>query len=105
MQMHTIYGAQIIEMMMKDHSKKNPWMQMAYNIALHHHQIYAGFGYPRLIVVPGQIGKHGKCFNHPIVHHLNDLVTQIHHPTGLLHLDLERKQEPANMISPIVGPW
>jgi response regulator RpfG family c-di-GMP phosphodiesterase len=57
MQMHTIYGAQIIEKTMKGHTKKNPQMQMAYNIALHHHQIYAGFGYPKL--------KFNDCLLHP----------------------------------------
>jgi len=48
MQMHTIYGAHIIETMMTYSEKKDPRMIMARNIALHHHQTYNGKGYPRL---------------------------------------------------------
>jgi response regulator RpfG family c-di-GMP phosphodiesterase len=48
MQMHTIYGARIIETMMAYSEKKDPRMDMAHNIALHHHQAFNGKGYPRL---------------------------------------------------------
>ena len=48
MQMHTIYGARIIETMMAYSEKEDPRMVMARNIALHHHQTYNGIGYPRL---------------------------------------------------------
>jgi hypothetical protein len=48
MQMHTIYGARIIETMMAYSEKEDPRMVMAHNIALHHHQTFNGQGYPRL---------------------------------------------------------
>lgn len=48
MQMHTIYGARIIETMMAYSAKEDPRMLMARNIALHHHQTFNGKGYPRL---------------------------------------------------------
>jgi response regulator RpfG family c-di-GMP phosphodiesterase len=48
MQMHTIYGANIIETMMAYSENEDPRMVMARNIALHHHQTYNGKGYPRL---------------------------------------------------------
>lgn len=48
MQMHTIYGARIVETMMAYSEKEDPRMVMAYNIALHHHQTFNGKGYPRL---------------------------------------------------------
>ena len=48
MQMHTIYGAQIVETMMAYSEKEDPRMHMARNIALHHHQTFNGKGYPRL---------------------------------------------------------
>src|SRR6056297_2084020 len=48
MQMHTVYGAQIIKTMMEYSSKRDKRLEMAYNIALHHHQIYIGGGYPGL---------------------------------------------------------
>ena len=48
MQMHTIYGARIIETMMAYSEKEDPRMVMARNIALHHHQTFNGKGYPRL---------------------------------------------------------
>jgi HD-GYP domain-containing protein (c-di-GMP phosphodiesterase class II) len=48
MQMHTIYGAQIIGSMMKYSEREDPRMEMAYNIALHHHQTFSGTGYPKL---------------------------------------------------------
>ena len=48
MQMHTIYGARIIETMMAYSENEDPRMVMARNIALHHHQTFNGKGYPRL---------------------------------------------------------
>ncbi len=48
MQMHTIYGARIIETMMAYSEKEDPRMHMARNIALHHHQTFNGKGYPRV---------------------------------------------------------
>jgi HD-GYP domain-containing protein (c-di-GMP phosphodiesterase class II) len=48
MQMHTIYGAGIIETMMAYSEKEDPRMHMARNIALHHHQTFNGKGYPRV---------------------------------------------------------
>ena len=48
MQMHTIYGARIVETMMAYSEKEDPRMLMARNIALHHHQTFNGKGYPRL---------------------------------------------------------
>ena len=48
MQMHTIYGARIIETMMAYSEKEDPRMVMTRNIALHHHQTFNGKGYPRL---------------------------------------------------------
>jgi hypothetical protein len=48
MQMHTIYGARIIETMMAYSENEDPRMIMARNIALHHHQTFNGKGYPRL---------------------------------------------------------
>jgi len=48
MQMHTVYGADIIETMMGYASKADPRLTMARNIALHHHQTCNGRGYPML---------------------------------------------------------
>ena len=48
MQMHTIYGARIIETMMAYSENEDPRMVMARNIVLHHHQTFNGKGYPRL---------------------------------------------------------
>lgn len=48
MQMHTIYGARIIETMMAYSEKTDRRLVMACNIALHHYQTYNGKGYPRL---------------------------------------------------------
>ncbi len=48
MHMHTIYGAKIINTMI-DHGKESDHrLNMAYNIALHHHQRWNGSGYPGL---------------------------------------------------------
>jgi HD-GYP domain-containing protein (c-di-GMP phosphodiesterase class II) len=48
MQMHTIYGAQIIDTMMRYAQKQDPRLVMAKNIALHHHQRFDGKGYPKV---------------------------------------------------------
>lgn len=48
MQMHTIHGACIIETMMTYAKKKDPRLVIARNIALHHHQLYNGQGYPNI---------------------------------------------------------
>lgn len=47
-QMHTIYGAQIIQTMMNYAHKEDLKLKMAYNIALNHHQSWNGQGYPAL---------------------------------------------------------
>ncbi|PCI21626.1 MAG: hypothetical protein COB67_13960 [SAR324 cluster bacterium] len=48
MQMHTVFGAQIIKTMMNYSSREEPKLKMAYNIALHHHQTWMGNGYPNI---------------------------------------------------------
>lgn len=48
MQMHTVFGASIIDSIMKYAMKADPRLITARNIALHHHQIYNGKGYPKL---------------------------------------------------------
>lgn len=48
MQMHTIYGADIIQTMMGYEARRDDRLRMARNIALHHHQTYNGKGYPLL---------------------------------------------------------
>lgn len=48
MHMHTIYGAQIIKTMMSYASHSDPRLEMAYNLALNHHQTWDGSGYPGL---------------------------------------------------------
>lgn len=48
MQMHTLYGARIIETMMRFATRRDPRLVMARNIALHHHQTFNGRGYPPL---------------------------------------------------------
>jgi len=49
MQMHTVFGAQIIQTMINFSSEKDTKLEIAYNIALHHHQSYNGMGYPSLM--------------------------------------------------------
>ncbi len=50
MEMHTIYGAQIIEKMMSCcAAATEPRLAMAYEIALNHHQYWNGSGYPPII--------------------------------------------------------
>ncbi|MCP4155549.1 MAG: HD domain-containing protein, partial [bacterium] len=48
MHLHTVYGAKIIRTMIKHSSKSDKRLDMAYNIALHHHQRWNGSGYPCL---------------------------------------------------------
>lgn len=48
MQMHTVIGAKIIETMSSFSSRTDTRLEMARNIALHHHQTYKGDGYPGL---------------------------------------------------------
>lgn len=56
MQMHTIYGAQILDKMMERGERmKEPRLGMARRIALHHHQLYNGKGYPGLKKEDGSI--------------------------------------------------
>jgi len=62
MQMHTVYGAQIIKTMMEYSSKRDKRLEMAYNIALHHHQIYIGGGYPGLKMADNVIDPDSKDY-------------------------------------------
>ncbi|PIP80718.1 MAG: hypothetical protein COW84_03720 [Gammaproteobacteria bacterium CG22_combo_CG10-13_8_21_14_all_40_8] len=48
MQMHTIYGAGIIDKMIKQLDKKHRALDISRDIALHHHQYWNGEGYPAL---------------------------------------------------------
>jgi len=49
MEMHTLYGAQIIAKMMTCCAATEPRLAMAYEIALNHHQMWNGEGYPPVI--------------------------------------------------------
>jgi response regulator RpfG family c-di-GMP phosphodiesterase len=49
MRMHTVYGAQIIDKMLSLSGHREPRLEMAKAIALHHHQRWDGKGYPGLI--------------------------------------------------------
>lgn len=53
MQMHTIYGTQIVDRMRITSGESDPRLQMASEIALHHHQHWNGTGYPGLIADDG----------------------------------------------------
>lgn len=55
MQMHTIYGAQIIERMLPTNGEEDPRLERAYRIALHHHQEWDGNGYPRIVDAEGSV--------------------------------------------------
>jgi response regulator RpfG family c-di-GMP phosphodiesterase len=71
MQMHTVYGADIIETMMGYETKKDFRLRMARNIALHHHQTYNGKGYPLLknngnILVPLSKNYKDYLVNEPL---------------------------------------
>ena len=48
-EMHTIIGAKIISTMMSYSKKTDPRLNMAYKIALNHHQSWNGSGYPSLV--------------------------------------------------------
>ena len=52
--MHPIYGAQIIARMMNESSREYKF-DMAYRIALNHHQMWNGKGYPSVINKEGSI--------------------------------------------------
>lgn len=54
MEMHTVYGAQIIEKMMTCCATTEPRLAMAYEIALNHHQMWNGNGYPPIINAEGR---------------------------------------------------
>ena len=60
MQMHTIYGAQIIDRMRRATSDADHRLDMAYQIALHHHQRWNGSGYPKLIGDGGELTVPGS---------------------------------------------
>ncbi len=49
MQMHAIYGAQIIDQMIASGSHRNRRLELGRAIALHHHQRWDGLGYPGLM--------------------------------------------------------
>ncbi|NCN04651.1 MAG: HD domain-containing protein [Spirochaetales bacterium] len=55
MQMHPIYGAQIIRRMQESTSESDSRLEMAYSIALHHHQHWNGTGYPGILDREGKI--------------------------------------------------
>lgn len=57
MQMHTIYGAQIIDEMIASGTRRNQRLELGRNIALHHHQRWDGKGYPGLVDTAGEIVK------------------------------------------------
>ena len=48
MEMHTIYGYQILQQMMDRHPVKEPRLVLAAAIGLNHHQHWDGSGYPRI---------------------------------------------------------
>jgi len=54
MQGHTVFGAQIIETMQSFGSASDAKLNMAYNIALNHHQSWNGHGYPGLKTETGE---------------------------------------------------
>ncbi len=66
MNMHPIYGAQIIARMMSEASREYKF-EMAYRIALNHHQMWNGIGYPSIISKKGDIvdltSRHYKDYN------------------------------------------
>lgn len=49
MQMHTIYGTQIVDRMRLTSGESDPRLRIASEIALHHHQHWNGTGYPGVI--------------------------------------------------------
>ncbi|MDX2470797.1 MAG: HD domain-containing protein [SAR324 cluster bacterium] len=63
MQMHTIYGAQVIGNMIAFSSDRDEKLEMAYNIALHHHQYWNGTGYPKIKSPVGEVLATSKDFH------------------------------------------
>ncbi|MGL1890401.1 MAG: HD domain-containing protein [Spirochaetaceae bacterium] len=69
MQMHPIYGAQIIEKMISRGVEDDPRLELAKKISLLHHQEWSGSGYPALINTNGNMveelstepGFYSKC--------------------------------------------
>jgi len=57
MYMHTVYGAQIVDKMIVLSTQSDQRLEMARDIALHHHQRWDGKGYPGLVDVGGNISK------------------------------------------------
>jgi HD-GYP domain-containing protein (c-di-GMP phosphodiesterase class II) len=55
MEMHTIFGAQILQKMIDQGESKDPRMQLALRIALNHHQQWNGNGYPSITVSNGAV--------------------------------------------------
>ncbi len=55
MQMHTIYGAQIIDEMIGHGTQRNRRLELGRAIALNHHQRWDGLGYPGLVDAAGGI--------------------------------------------------
>ena len=55
MQLHTIYGANIMNSMQLKVGPKMLVLKMAKDIALHHHQYWNGMGYPRIKDLNGNI--------------------------------------------------
>lgn len=62
MQMHTIFGASIIDSIMKYAIKEDPRLITAKNIALHHHQIFNGQGYPKIKMDSGVLELFSKDY-------------------------------------------
>lgn len=60
MQMHTVYGAQILEVMSRAGHDPDPRLEMAIRIALNHHQRWDGGGYPKIIDETGRQIDHGS---------------------------------------------
>ncbi len=54
LEMHPVYGAQILQRMM-DSTYREPRLEMAFQIALNHHQIWAGTDYPGLVTENGTL--------------------------------------------------
>ncbi len=55
MEMHPVYGARILDQMMAYEEDPDPRLKMAYQIALNHHQTWAGTGYPRIMAPDGSV--------------------------------------------------
>ena len=55
MEMHAVYGHQILRQMMEAYPVAEPRMELAAKIALHHHQHWDGSGYPPLVDDSGRM--------------------------------------------------